>query len=207
VRSRTRRQRLPSTPRSTDVGRTATAALLACLALGTGCRPALPDLGAVPPFALTDRSGASVSERDLDGHVWIADFVFTHCPDFCPALTARMAHLQATLPADHDPVRLVSITVDPVRDTPDVLDGYARQVGARPEWLFLTGARDAVAALLRDGFRVAFADDGPPDSPITHSDRFVLVDRHRRIRGYYHGTEPEDVDRLARDAVGLRAER
>ena len=179
------------------------AALLALAALG-GCRAReLPVLGTVPAFALTERSGQPLRAEDLAGRVWIADFVFTRCPDVCPALTARMARLQ---PAGdgNDTVRLVSFSVDPVHDTPEVLRAYAERAGARGDWLFVTGARDAMAALLRDGFRVAFADDGPPTSPITHSDRFVLVDRQLRIRGYYHGSDPDDVDRLARDASDLR---
>ena len=77
---------------------------------------------------------------------------------------------------------------------------YARRAGAGDGWLFVTGPREALASLLRDGFKVAWADDGPPASPITHSDRFVLVDRALRIRGYYHGTQPDDVAR-ARDAL------
>jgi len=163
----------------------------------------LPVLGAVPPFTLVERSGRTVSAADLTGHVWVADFVFTRCPDFCPALTARMAGLQKALAPAADPVRLVSFSVDPTHDTPEVLEDYARRAGAGDGWLFVTGAREAVAALLRDGFKVAWADDGPPASPITHSDRFVLVDRALRIRGYYHGTQPDDVARLARDAIAL----
>jgi len=101
-------------------------------------------------------------------------------------------------------VRLVSFSVDPTRDTPEVLREYATRAGARPGWLFVTGPRDAVAALLRDGFHVAFADDGPPSAPITHSDRFVLVDGELRIRGYYHGSDEADVARLVRDTTALR---
>ncbi len=178
-----------------------TAGLVAWLSL----RPhPLPVLGAVPPFTLTERSGRAVRAEDLSGHVWVADFVFTRCPDVCPALTARMAGLQQPLGASPDPVRLVSFSVDPVHDTPEVLRDYAARAGARDDWLFLTGPRDVVSALLRDGFHVAYADDGPPSSPITHSDRLVLVDRQLRIRGYYHGGESQDVERLARDALGLR---
>jgi len=81
---------------------------------------------------------------------------------------------------------------------------YATRAGARPGWLFVTGPRDAVAALLRDGFHVAFADDGPRPAPITHSDRFVLVDGELRIRGYYHGSDEADVARLVRDTTALR---
>jgi len=164
----------------------------------------LPVLGTVPAFSLTERSGRPLAAADLAGHVWVADFIFTRCPDVCPALTTRMADLQQQLGGTADPVRLVSFSVDPAHDTPDVLTDYAGRAGAREAWLFVTGARDAVARLLRDGFHVAYADDGPPSAPITHSDRFVLVDRELRIRGYYHGSDRDDLARLARDAAALR---
>jgi protein SCO1/2 len=170
-----------------------------------GCRaPELPVLGTVPPFSLTERSGRPVRAEDLVGRVWVADFVFTRCPDVCPALTRRMARLQSLAGDGADAVRLVSFSVDPSHDTPEVLRVYAAHAGARDDWLFVTGPRDAMATLLKDGFRVAFADDGPPTAPITHSDRFVLVDRELRIRGYYHGGDAEDVERLAGDATALR---
>jgi protein SCO1 len=179
------------------------------ISAGSACRRAesLPVLGTVPPFTLTERSGRVVGADDLRGTVWVADFVFTRCPDICPVLSARMSTLQEPLATGDDPIRLVSISVDPVHDTPAVLSAYAGHYRVGPNWLFLTGARDMVAALLRDGFRVAFADDGPPTSPITHSDRFVLVDRQLRIRGYYHGNDQTDLDRLLVDARAVRAER
>ena len=147
-----------------------------------------------------------MTSADLAGRVWIADFVFTRCPDVCPLLSTRMAALQKSLATGDDPVRLVSISVDPAHDTPAVLAEYAERYHAGPGWLFLTGSRDAVAGLLRDGFRVAFADDGPPASPITHSDRFVLVDRQLRVRGYYHGNDEADLRRLVADAAAVRRE-
>jgi protein SCO1/2 len=207
VPSLKRHRRLPPRPRRrTDPGvRARTTALL--LALGAslfGCRGAEPPvLGTVPGFALTERSGSAVRASDLEGSVWIAGFIFTRCPDVCPALTARMADLQKDL-SGGEPVRLVSFSVDPAHDTPEVLRGYAERAGAKDDWLFVTGPRDALAALLKDGFRVAFADDGPASAPITHSDRLVLVDRELRIRGYYHGRDAEDLKRLARDAASLR---
>ena len=203
---------LPRPKRTTDAVRSPrtvlAAAVLLVVAGGVAwlaLRPrALPVLGVIPPFSLTERAGTPLTGLDLAGHVWIADFIFTRCPDFCPALTVRMAGLQKALPAGGDPVRLVSFSVDPAHDRPEVLRDYAARAGAGESWLFATGARDELATLLRDGFKLAFADDGPPASPITHSDRFVLVDRALRIRGYYHGTDPDDVARLARDAAALR---
>ena len=204
ARRRHRPHQLPR--RRTDLGAGArTLALLLVLGaplLGCGGREP-PVLGTVPDFALTERSGSVIHAGDLDGSVWIAGFIFTRCPDVCPALTARMAGLQKAL-AGSPAVHLVSISVDPTHDTPEVLRGYAAQAGAKDDWLFLTGPRDQVASLLKDGFKVAFADDGPAEAPITHSDRLVLVDRERRIRGYYHGREAEDLARLTRDAETLR---
>jgi len=202
-----RPQRTPSDTRRGALVATAlvVAALGAALWWGRSGRPApLPVLGAVPHFTLVERSGQPFTTESLGGHVWIADFVFTRCPDFCPALTTRMAGLQKRLVHGDDPIRLVSFTVDPTHDTPEVLAEYATRAGAGDGWLFVTGPRAPIADLLRNGFKVAWADDGPPSAPITHSDRFVLVDRALRIRGYYHGTDPADVDQLARDAVALR---
>jgi hypothetical protein len=104
------------------------AALLIAAAVGAwlALRPApLPVLGTLPEFALVERAGTAFGSRDLAGGVWIADFVFTRCPDFCPALTARMGGLQKALPRDGEPVRLVSFSVDPAYDTPEVLRAYA----------------------------------------------------------------------------------
>ena len=190
-------------PRRTNRTRVALAVALAAaagLAVWLRVSRHLPVLGTVPAFALVERSGTPLTSADLSGHVWIADFVFTRCPDVCPLLSQRMATLQRTLAQASDPVRLVSFSVDPAHDTPQVLGDYARHFGAGDQWLFVTGARDAILALLRDGFRVAFADDGPRESPITHSDRFVLVDRQTRIRGYYHGGDAADLERLVHDA-------
>lgn len=183
--------------------------LLLGLAAALGCRRDEPPvLRTLPDFALTERSGRTVGSSDLRGHVWVVNFIFTRCPDVCPALTAQMATLQRTLPEDAtDPVRIVSLSVDPAHDTPPVLQAYAARAGAGPSWLFLTGSRDAVAGLLRDGFQVAFADDGPPEAPITHSDRVALVDRELRIRGYYRPRDDGELDRLTRDVRALHATR
>jgi len=162
-------------------------------------------LGTVPAFRMTERAGTPLTHDDLRGKVWIADFVFTRCPDVCPLLTSRMRDLQQTLAASAAPVTLVSFSVDPGYDTPEVLRGYAATHHAGPGWEFVTGPRDDVSSLLKDGFHVAFADDGPPSGPITHSDRFVLIDADLRIRGYYHGSDADELRRLVADAQRLAA--
>jgi protein SCO1/2 len=168
-------------------------------------------LGRVPEFALTDERGLPFARRDLQGTVWIADFVFSSCAGPCPVMGSRMGSLQQRL-ADRPGIGLLSITVDPRRDTPAVLAGYARKLGARPDrWRFLTGPAPAIHALAREGFKLSAGDGsgsggdpaGPDALPIFHSTKLVLIDRVGSIRGYYDGTDAADVDRLARDARGL----
>jgi protein SCO1/2 len=162
-----------------------------------------PVLGEVPSFALVERSGTAFGSEQLRGRVWVANFIFTSCPDVCPALTAQMRRLDELLPDAERPAR-VSVSVDPARDTPEALRRYAERHGIGADWHLLTGERAAIERLLMQGFKVAFADGGPPTAPITHSDRFVLVDEGLRIRGYYHGRIPDDVERLVHDVQALR---
>ena len=169
---------------------------------------ALPDLGQLPDFALVGADGGSFGNHDLRGRVWIANFIFTSCPSFCPRLTQQMARVQQRLGAESDIV-LVSISVDPRTDTPDVLRAYADRYGAdRDRWQFLTGSRADVYELVRSGFRLAVTERSAEEAAdgegaIAHSDRFVLVDRDGVIRGYYRGTEDDSVEQLLADARSL----
>lgn len=136
---------------------------------GPGGRAAvrLPVYGAVPDFALTERSGRPVIAAALRGKVWIATFIFTRCSDTCPLQSAEMARLQGEFAAEED-LRLVSVTVDPEWDTPAVLARYATDFGAHPDrWLFLTGERATIHALAREAFRLGVVEAGPlPRSPV-----------------------------------------
>ncbi len=170
----------------------------------------LPILGEVPAFSLTERAQQPFHHTDLTGSVWVANFIFTHCPGRCPLLSQRMAGLQTTLRPK--PVRFLSFSVDPERDTPEVLQVYARRYRADDQrWLFLTGDRTAMYALIREGFRLGVEALAPNDprltthEPIVHSNRFVLIDPQRRIRGYYRGDDTESVAQLLRDIETLVA--
>lgn len=162
----------------------------------------LPLLGEIPPFELTRQDGRDLSRSDLRGKVWIADFIFTTCAGPCPLMTQRMENLQTRFRNAPD-LRLVSFSVDPEYDTPEVLNEYATHFNARPErWAFLTGDRDAIYDLSIKGFKLAVADEadaGDYDHMIIHSTYFVLVDREARIRGYYDGTDSERLARLVDD--------
>lgn len=168
------------------------------------CGPRLPALGELPEFALTGVTvdGASpLDKRALRGRVWIADFVFTRCPGPCPILSANMAGLQKRLP---DSVGLLSFTVDPDHDSPELLTLYARKLSADPQrWFFVAGEKSALLRLFRDGFKLAVADDPSAPGMIAHSTKFVLIDRRGVIRGYYDGEDPESIRRLEADAKTL----
>lgn len=186
------------------------AVLLARALLQAPAKAELPVLGALPAFELIESADVPITRDDLLGQVWVADFIFTTCPSFCPRLTRQMATLQQHFEGTSG-IALVSFSVDPETDDPQRLRDYAATHGAdRARWRFVTGERGAVYSLIRDGFRLAVAErteeearDG--EGPILHSDRFVLVDRQGRIRGYYHGTDDESVAQLGRDAVALAA--
>ncbi len=159
----------------------------------------------LPDFRLTDQGGQPFGLRNLGGRVWIADFIFTTCAGQCPRMTEQMRRLQGLLP---EPIQMVSITVNPERDTSPLLNQYARENGADTRrWHFLTGDRPAIERLVLEGFLLSIGEGGGPRELITHSDRFVLVDPEGRIHGYYDGTDPTQVEQLAQDAKVLLAGR
>ena len=161
----------------------------------------LPQLAKVPSFTLTDQNGQPFGTQQLQGKIWIADFIYTTCPGPCPMISSRMSETQK--PLQDTNVKLVSFTVDPEHDTPAVLRGYAQRLNAKPgRWEFLTGDKAAIARLSRDGFKLAMSED--ENSAPIHSTRIILVDRSGVIRGYYDATEADAVTRLLADVAHLR---
>ena len=179
-------------------------AILVALALGlSSCAaPRLPVLGQVPDFQLTSQTGEPIDRQTLQGHVWVADFFFTTCPGPCPMMSARMRQVQTATAATPD-VKLVSFTVDPAHDTPEVLAAYAKHFLAQPaRWHFLTGAQPTLNHLGLDGFHL-----NAVDGSLDHSTRFALVDRALRIRGYYSFTDDDFLKTLLRDLNRLEREK
>jgi protein SCO1/2 len=162
---------------------------------------ALPKLSNVPDFTLTSQRSESVSLADLNGHVWVADLIFTTCSGPCLVMTSQMSRVQEAT-KDEPGLRLVSVSVDPTRDTPERLDWYAKLALADERWIFLTGDMAKVRSLAIDGFKLGLENSGDPNA-ILHSDKFVLVDRDGAIRGYYDGKDESDVNRLIADARRL----
>jgi protein SCO1 len=158
--------------------------------------------GNVPGFELVNQDGQAFGSQQLSGKIWIADFIFTSCPGPCPIISTRMSELQKPL-AKSD-VRLVSFSVDPEKDTPEVLRVYADKLRKEPfSWDFLTGPIATIASLSRDGFKLGLAEGESAESGPVHSTRFVLVDRHGAIRGYYDALSADGVTKLLADTNHL----
>jgi cytochrome oxidase Cu insertion factor (SCO1/SenC/PrrC family) len=164
---------------------------------------ALPVLFPAPSFSLVDQSGKVVGDETLKSKPWIANFIFTHCAGPCPLMTAKMAQLQEKLAGDE--VKLVSFSVDPERDRPEVLKSYADGFEADPtRWFFLTTADGsaqpiyAVAAALK-----LTAIGATENDPIIHSEKFLLMDGHGSVRGVYSSADDDSMNRLVADARRL----
>jgi protein SCO1/2 len=173
----------------------------------------LPKLMPVPAFEMRDQDGQVSTQALLRGKVGIVSFMFTSCPDVCPLLTAKLSVVRTKLLAERASLRFVSISVDPITDTPEALKRYAKQHGADyPDWRFLTGPNERLRSVVVDGFKQSLtigetpAGQAPAPSAILHGSHFVLVDRSGTIRGYYPSDEPGTL-KLARDARLLIRER
>ena len=171
-----------------------------CFVSGCSRPQPLPNYGKIAPFTLTAENGQPFSSQALEGHPWVADFIFTHCPGPCPRMTSQLHGIEGQV--RELPVQFVSFTVDPEHDTPAVLADYAKQFQADTRrWHFLTGSREALNQIFRYSFKL-----GSVDGSMIHSTRFTLVDGQGQIRGYYSGDDPDDpndLKKLVRDMRSL----
>lgn len=168
--------------------------------LGGGKSPTLPIYQQVGDFSLIDQSGNRVELDTLRGSVWVANIIFTRCGGPCPRLTRQMRELQGSMP-DAGRVKFVSLTADPVFDTPQVLRRYADGFQAdHARWFFLTGSKPEVYKLAVDELKFTVLDDErerqPDEDLFIHSGRFVVVDGLGRVRAYVEGDEPETVEQV-----------
>jgi protein SCO1/2 len=184
--------------------------IVAYYAISERLRPRveLPVYGQVPDFQLLDHEGRPISLADLKGRYWVAEFFFASCAGICLQMNQNMTEVQRAFLDRADQVKIVSFTVDPERDTPEVLKAYSQNWNARLEqWIFVTGPKPEIYRLARHGFKLA-ADEIPPQEEggpydFIHSSKFALVDPQGQIRGYYDGTDREEVRRLIGDLKRL----
>jgi protein SCO1/2 len=186
---------------------------LAVVVLGCQQQPEMDVFGTTPAFQLTDQTGATFSSQSLNGRVALVDFIYTHCTDACPLLSATFQDAQQKLASDKllgSSIMLVSLSVDPTHDTPSVLAEYGQQFKADPNgWKFLTGDWDQVYDVVT-GFKVATRPPRPAaDAPVpggtelTHTTRVVLIDPELQVRAYLEGGDAnaDDLINAARRLV------
>ncbi|PZV85288.1 protein SCO1/2 [Algoriphagus aquaeductus] len=150
----------------------------------------------IPEFSFASQEGSRIGRKEMEGKITIVDFFFTSCPSICPVMSKEMERVNDMF-RDEPKVQIFSISIDPEFDTPEILKQYADDHQAIPgKWHFLSGPKEETYRLARCGFVLPALDgNGVPDD-FVHSDKFILVDEMGRIRGYYSGTNREDVDLL-----------
>ena len=149
----------------------------------------------VPEFSLLNHTGDTI-HSSKDPNYKVVDFFFTRCPTICPVMSKAMYQVQNEF-KDVGDVSLYSVSIDPDHDNEEVLAKYSRKYDALDSmWYFLTGEKEIIYDLASNGFKLSAVQEGAGAGGFTHSDRLVLIDREGIVRGYYHGTDDIDVERL-----------
>jgi protein SCO1/2 len=169
----------------------------------------------IPNFQFTNQLGKQVALNDLEGKIIVASFFFTHCPTICPRMTTNMKSLQdgianarKTGKSKVDFVHFMTFSVDPERDSVERLKAWADRFQINPSnWWLLTGSKQQIYDLSINDMKVLAIDGKGVDTSFIHTDRFVLIDRSRNIRGYYHGLDTASLEKLSRDLVLLHLEK
>ena len=185
--------------------------LLAQLKLRATQMQPMPVLGQIADFTLTNQLGHPVTLGSLRGHPWVVDVIFTRCAGPCLKMSKQMMELQRALPPNSQ-ARLVTLTTDPEYDTPSILKIYSERFQADTNrWMFLTGPKPAIQAVIRDSLKLTAVEKGPKerDTPVDlfiHSTIFVLADKKGQLRGIYEttgeGVDPSQVQQQL--LAGLR---
>jgi protein SCO1 len=157
-------------------------------------------------FELINQEGKKVTEKDLENKLYVADFFFTTCPSICPAMSSQMKRIHDQF-IDDDDIMLVSHTVMPETDTPEVLAAYAEQYNAlNHKWQFLTGDKKSIYRLARQSYFAVITEGNGDENDFIHTENLILIDKEKRIRGFYDGTDKKDVDRLLSEIEILKKE-
>ena len=159
------------------------------------------------PFALLNQYGDTVTDKDLNGKIYVADFFYTTCPGICKDMASQKRRLQEVF-KDDDQFVLVSHSVTPEIDSVPVMRKYAELQGAiKGKWQLLTGDKPQIYKLARQSYFAVIDDGGNGDEDdFIHTENFVLIDPQKRIRGYYDGTSEKEIDKLIKDVKILEEE-
>ncbi|TYA73973.1 SCO family protein [Seonamhaeicola marinus] len=160
----------------------------------------------IADFAFTNQNGKTITQKDYENKIYVADFFFTTCPTICPIMTKNMVEIQKEIINDTE-VMLLSHSVTPEIDTVAQLKRYAIKKGVNDsKWNLVTGDKKEIYKMARKSY-LAVKDDGdggPFD--MVHTENFMLIDKKRQIRGFYDGTNPEDIEKLLKDISHLKKE-
>ena len=160
----------------------------------------------IPAFKFINQYGDSISDKNLSGKIYVADFFFTSCPSICPVMQRNMLNVYNAFKTDPD-IKILSFTIDPKYDSVKVLKKYADKLGVSGNtWWFLQGKKDSTYKLAEKNYLVAVSEDKTTPGGYVHQGYFVLVDKEKRVRGAYDGTQPEQVNQLIADIKTLKAE-
>lgn len=169
----------------------------------------------MPEINLKNHLGKNVSWKDMEGKIVVADFFFTHCPTICPPMTMNMKKLQEGVKShekvgnrEANFVQFLSISIDPERDSVAALKKWADRFQINPNnWWLLTGDRKEIYDLSINHMKLLAQDGAGSDSNFLHTDYFVLLDKNRNVRGYYHGLDTTALSRLSEDIILLTLEK
>jgi len=159
----------------------------------------------IPNFSLVNQLGDTISQDTFKDKIYIADFFFTTCLTICPIMTGNMGAIQEAI-KDQEDVLLLSHSVTPERDSVSVLYKYGIEKGVNPKkWHLVTGPKKDIYDLARKSYLVAKDEGGSGPFDLVHTENFVLIDKQKRIRGYYDGTDPAAIETLLEDLKVLQA--
>lgn len=172
-------------------------------------QPDLVTIGKVMPYSFTDQNGKTITNKDYEGKVYVAEFFFTTCPSICPIMNENMVKIQDEFMGNPN-VGIASFSIDPEHDTPQVLKEYAENKGmTKPQWHLLTGEKEKIFELANKGFNIYVGQTDEVDGGFEHSGLFALIDQNGNIRSrkdengnpiiYYNGLEEKEIRMLKED--------
>lgn len=160
----------------------------------------------IPDFNFMNQDSVMISNQTLQNSIYVADFFFTSCPSICPIMSKNMLDIYNKYKGNED-VKFVSHTIDPKHDTIPVLKKYASKLGVdSKQWNFVYGDKESVYKIAKEGYMNFAAEDDKAPGGITHSGYFLLIDKEKRVRGAYDGTQENQVKQLMEDMDVLLAE-
>ena len=160
----------------------------------------------IPDFTFVNQNGKQVSDTILDDKITVVDYFFTTCPSICIAMSNNLTKVQKVFSEDED-VRILSHTVDPETDDPATLLAYAERYEANPKiWTFVTGKKEELYDQARYGYFIPAPLPSDGEEDFVHSERFILIDKNRNIRGFYDGTDTLEVTRMIEEIQVLQLE-